>query len=92
MRTHVHIRFYACLLVQICGNNPLHSLDTDLDGTGGILSHILIQTSLLTLLIPDYMETAAAADTQCSRNDEADSISLALTPKRFQLSHFCSRS
>ena len=57
-----------------------------------ILVALLIQARGLPLLIPDHVEAGAAAATQsaaATTKRAADSISLALTPSRFQLSHLC---
>ena len=54
--------FQSLLLRQIGGDDPLHGLDTHLDGAGGILGHLHEQARLFPLLVPDSVEAAAAAD------------------------------
>ena len=62
--------YYLFLLGLVGGDEALHAFDANLDGTGSILGHLHEQTGLFTLLVPDSVEAAAAADTQSSGHDE----------------------
>ena len=69
-------------------DEQLQCLHRHLDGVGGVLSLLLVQARGLPFLVPHrkqepQRQPSAAATT----NSAADSISLALTPRRFQLSH-----
>ena len=48
----------------------LQGVDADLDGAGGVLAHGHEQAGLFTLLVPDDMEAAAAANAQSGGDHE----------------------
>ena len=72
----------------------LETFDGDLDGSGGVLAHVLIEAGLFALLVQTTwkQEPQRQPSAEATTNIAADSISLALTPRRFQLSHFCRSS
>ena len=48
----------------VLGDDAPEGVDSDADGGGGILAHVLVQTGKLPFLVPDDMEAAAAAAAQ----------------------------
>ena len=58
------------LFCQILRDEELHGLDADADGGARVLTHVLVETGSLALLIPDNMEAGTAAAAQRICHDE----------------------
>ena len=59
---------FAACLPAVCGDEKLQCFYAGFYSGRSVFRHILVKTCLFAFLIPDHMETAAAANTQCRRN------------------------